>query len=221
MSAPRLPETLPLQTRLAPLGTVNVEARTIECTWTTGATVRRRRYTWDGPSVPFDEELVVSEEAIDLSRLRAGAPVLDSHATYSIEAQRAVVDDAWIVNGEGIARMQFPEAGIDEASDRLFALATPREGRKAIIRNISVGYAIDRVRVIQPEKSGEVERRIIERWTPFELSFVTVPADAGAQVRARDVRAFPVEIIGRAASSGHHAARARMGLRARSLGLAG
>jgi phage head maturation protease len=61
----------------------------------------------------------------------------------------------------------------------MFALVS-----EGIIRNVSVGYSIDEVRVVAPEKAGEVEKRIVTRWTPFEISFVTIPADAGAQTRA-------------------------------------
>ena len=32
---------LPLQTRLVPVTTINAEARTFDCVWTTGAQVRR------------------------------------------------------------------------------------------------------------------------------------------------------------------------------------
>lgn len=210
------PDALPLQTRLAPLGEINLEARTIECVWTTGATVRRRRYIgWD-TSVPFDEELLVSPEAIDLTRLLAGAPVLDSHATWSTDSQRGVVDAAWLEGGKGLATLRFPSLGTDAASDRLFEMANQR-----IIKNISVGYAINQVRVVPPKKEGEIERRIIERWTPYELSFVTVPADAGAQTRAVGERSFPVEILGRSAAGigAAAAARTRMQLRGRSAGL--
>lgn len=216
MSAPSPPAALPMQTRLAPLGAVNLDARTIDAVWTTGASVRRQRWSgWD-TMIPFDEELEVSAEAIDLSRMEAGAPVLDSHSTWSTDAIRAVVDKVWLAGGEGLATFRFPEAGTRAASDELFELA-----RQKIVRHVSVGYFINRVRVIEPQKAGEVERRIVERWTPYEVSFVTVPADAGAQVRAGDVRSFPVEIVGRAAPASGlvRAARARMGLRAASLGL--
>lgn len=215
MSAPRLPDALPLQTRLMPLGTVNAETRTVDVVWTTGATVRRHRWIgWD-TKIPFDEELVVSAEAIDLTRMQAGAPVLDSHYAYSLDALRAVVDKVWLAGGEGLATFRFPEAGTRKSSDELFELV-----RQGIVRNVSVGYAIDRVRVVPPKKEGEIERRIIERWTPYEVSFVTIPADAGAQTRAAETRSFPVEIVGRGPEpAAHLAARARMALRARSLGL--
>jgi phage head maturation protease len=63
-----------------------------------------------------------------------------------------------------------------------------------IIRNVSVGYSIDEVRVVEPTKKDEVEKRIATRWTPFEISFVTIPADAGAQVRASD-ETFPIAVV--------------------------
>ena len=211
------PSALPLQTRLAPLGSIDAQARTVEVIWTTGATVRRLRWSgWD-TVIPFDEELVVTDEAVDLARLKAGAPVLDSHNTYCLDAVRAVVDDAWIDTGKGYARLRFPSKGTDEKADRLFDLVEQR-----IIRNISVGYAIDAVRIVDPEKKGEVERRIIERWTPHELSFVSVPADADSQVRSADTRTFPVDIretVAAQASAAFAIAGARLRMHARAAGL--
>ena len=209
-----VPSALPMQTRLAPIGRVDVETRTIDVVWTTGATVRRVRWEgWD-TMVPFDEELVVSEDAIDFTRLQAGAPVLDNHCTYTTDAIRAVVDRAWLEGAplEGLATFRFPREGVRKASDELFDLA-----RDKIIRNVSVGYFINRVRVVEPEKRGDVERRVIERWQPYEISFVTVPADAGAQVRSADAPRAPIEIVG--LSSLPSAARSRMAMRARAAGL--
>ena len=175
-----LPAALPMQTRLAPVAdaAIDIERRTVDVTFTTGAAVRRRRWTgWDS-SVPFDEILTVSRDAIDMTRLNAGAPALDSHSAYSSRSQVGVIEKAWIENGEGRATIRFPSKGVDEAADRMFALVSEK-----IIRNVSVGYIIDRARVVESEKKGEVEKRIVERWTPMEISFVTIPADAGAQVR--------------------------------------
>lgn len=204
------PSALPMQTRLAEIGKVSAGARTIDVVWTTGATVRRLR--WDGwdTAVPFDEELVVSDAAIDFTRLQKGAPVLDSHNTASTDAVRAVVERVWLANGQGLATLRFPKEGIRKASDELFDLA-----REKIVCNISVGYFIQRVRVVEPERHGEIERRIIERWQPYELSFVTVPADAGAQVRTAAARAQRLEVVSdRVTCLG--AARARMRMRARA-----
>ncbi|WP_238258442.1 HK97 family phage prohead protease, partial [Methylobacterium gnaphalii] len=160
-------------------------------------------------------ELIVSDAAVDLTRLNAGAPVVDSHMTYSVRGQMAVVERAWIRGGEGHAEIRFPSLGTDPDADRLFELV-----RQKIVRNLSVGYTINRVRVVEPQKAGDVERRIVESWTPYELSFVTVPADAGAQARSAE-HSFPLEIVGRSAVGGSGAAGtlARMKMRARAAGL--
>ena len=171
-------EALPLQNRAAPVTTVDAEARTVEVVWTTGASVRRRRYTGWESYVDYDEILIVSRSAIDLSRLERGAPVLDSHASWGTRHQLAVVERAWIEDGKGLATLRFPARGIDEDIDRFFALVA--DGQR---RNISVGYSIDKVRVEAGEKKGDVEQWFVERWTPHELSFVTIPADIDAQVR--------------------------------------
>ncbi len=88
--------------------------------------------------VNYDEVLIVSEKAVDLSRLNAGAAVLDSHNAYTTQAQVAVVERAAIRDGEGIATIRFPKPGVDESADRLFVLVADR-----IVRNVSVGYSIE------------------------------------------------------------------------------
>lgn len=176
---------LPLQTRKAPLAASSVDAdrRTVTLTFTTGAAVRRRDY--EGP---FDEVLVVSKDALILDRLNAGAPVLDSHSAYSTTAQIAVVERAWIEGSEGRATVRFPRPGVDQAADRLFGLIEDR-----IIKNVSVGYRIHRMKVV-PGSREAVRQHVAEKWEPFEISFVTVPADIGAQVRSSD-KTFACEVI--------------------------
>jgi len=186
------PVALPMQLRRAPIlpASVNTEARSVDVVFTTGAAVRRRRWTgWD-TSVPFDEILEVSERAVDLTRLNAGAPALDSHSVWSSHSQVGVIERAWIEGKEGKATIRFPREGLDKAADRMFGLISD-----GIIRNVSVGYSIERVKVVEPAAKGEVEQRIVERWTPLEVSFVTVPADPRAQVRAADQASYPVEIV--------------------------
>ncbi|HVZ21417.1 MAG TPA: prohead protease/major capsid protein fusion protein, partial [Vicinamibacterales bacterium] len=113
---------------------------------------------------------------------------------WSTQSQVAVVERASIEDGKGIATVRFPQPGVDANADRLFALVADK-----IVRNVSVGYSIDKVRIEKSETAGEVEKWFVERWTPHELSFVTVPADPGAQVRAQETdRLFPFEVINRA-----------------------
>ena len=210
----KIPDSLPMQmqeVRLLPSG-IDIDTRTVNLTWTTGATVRRRRYVgWD-TVVPFDEVLVVSDKAIDLTRMNAGAPVLDSHSAWTTFSQVAVVERAWIEGGEGKATIRFPKSGIDERADRMFGLVSD-----GIIKNVSVGYSIDKIRVEEAQKKGDVEKVIVERWTPNEISFVTVPADPDAQVRSQ-ANTFPLVFEGKPTAHFASAARMRMAEAFRRLG---
>lgn len=192
------PSTLPIQTRAVAVDSsaVNIEARTVRVLFSTGAAVRRSRYVgWDGPAIPFDEVLVVSREAVILDRLNNGAPVLDSHQTWSVTSQVAVVERAWIegrgANAVAYAEMRFPQAGIDEEADKLF-----NKIADGIVRHVSCGYQLNEIEVLPAnEKKGTVEVRKVVRWTPYEISFVAAGADDKAQVRSNAESAYPVTII--------------------------
>jgi len=183
---------LPVQMRALPLTSVDKEARTVDVVFSTGASVMRARWE-DWTRIPYEETLVISAAAINMERLAAGGPVLDAHNSWSTQTQVAVVERAWIEGDKALARIRFPSEGTDELSDTLW-----RKVSEGIVRNISVGYSIDKVRIIDAEKRGDVEQWIVERWTPHEISFVPVPADPGAQVRgARSdggERSFPAVI---------------------------
>lgn len=144
---------------------INHEERTVEVVWTSGAKVERRGYI---------EELVVNSESVDLSRLNAGAPLLNSHRSGDLQDVVGVVDSAWLKNGKGYALVRFSERAKEIWQD-------VKEG---IIRNISVGYSIEEVEEIQNDESLIVRAT---KWTPFELSLVPVPADAAAQTRNAEV----------------------------------
>jgi hypothetical protein len=182
-------DALPMETRLAPIASVDAEARTIEVVWTTGAKVRRSGWRSEGRFL-YDESLVVTAAAIDLTRLNSGGPVLDSHDMYSTRSQVGVVERARVENGQGLALIRFAPAGLDPNIDALWGKIAA-----GIVRNLSCGYSRDEVAVTRSDKVGEVEQWSVTRWTPYELSFVTIPADAGAQTRsdAPAQRTFPVQ----------------------------
>jgi hypothetical protein len=140
--------------------------------FTTGADVVRKDY-WTGQR--WVERLDVSAEAIDLSRLTAGAPVLDTHSSYSLGDVVGVVERAWIDGGQGHATLRF--------SDREEVAAVVRDVASGILRNISVGYVVDQWQVTEASRDA-AEIRVAKRWTPYEISLVPIPADPGAQVRA-------------------------------------
>lgn len=165
------------QTRIATFvpSTIDEEQRTIEVIWTTGAAVIR--YDWvNGQPVPYKEVLEVSEKAIDLTRLNSGAPFIDMHNTYSLDKVIGVVERAWIKDGKGHAIIRIVKD--DEDIEKIW-----NKIKQGIIRNISVGYSVEKF----VEDTDEDGTRILTavKWTPLELSAVTVPADAGAGVRSQ------------------------------------
>ncbi|MEX2648153.1 MAG: prohead protease/major capsid protein fusion protein [Alphaproteobacteria bacterium] len=178
------PGEMEIQTRAAMVGTVDAEARTVEVVWTTGASVRRRRYDFRRDRVvEYDEILVVSAEAVDLSRLENGAPVLNTHGQYDLADVIGVVEKAWLAGGEGRATLRF--------SDREDVEPIFRDVEAGIIRNVSVGYQVRRVEITEAANGDPDEYRVVD-WLPMEISLVPIGADAAAGTRGAE-RIFPCE----------------------------
>jgi HK97 family phage prohead protease len=195
---------LPIETRAAPITAIDAEARTIEVTWTTGAKVDR--FDWMSGQ-RYVEELVVSDKAIRLDRLNAGGPVLDSHDVYGgLKSLLAVVERAWIEKGEGRAVVRFPKAEDNPEADKVFRLIGDK-----IIRSLSVGYRRIKIEV---DKGKDPQVWRVVDWEPFEISFVAVPADVGAQVRDGKAKMFRCEF--RASAPDQNEAR-RIRMRKRAL----
>lgn len=148
----------------------NEEKNTIEVTFTTGARVKRGGFFTE----PFIEELEVSEKAIDLSRLKAGAPFLRNHFR-SVEDVLGVSVDAAVVEGKrGVATVQLSTEEIDAP--------IVNKIKAGIIRNVSVGYSVQKFKELDPTKDGTRVFRAI-KWTPAEISAVAIGADPKSQVR--------------------------------------
>jgi hypothetical protein len=165
---------------------LDVEARTVEIVWTTGAKGLRR--TWDGD---YYEELEVSDVAVRLDRLNNGAPVLAAHDAYSLDSVNGVVERAWIDGNLGKAMIRF---ATDEKSDVVF-----QKVAGGILRKISVGYRVYRYEIIESVDEKIPTYRAVD-WEPLELSIVPIPFDDGASVRsvrADDAERFAVEILDR------------------------
>jgi hypothetical protein len=152
--------------------TLNLDARTIELTWTTGA--RGRRASWfDGD---WFEELDMSSDAVRLDRLNNGAALLNSHQSADLSNILGVVERAWIENGEGRARVRF--------SERAEVEPVFRDVASGIIRNVSVGYQVHRWSDPIRSADGQPPTYRALDWEPMELSLVGVPFDAKAQTRS-------------------------------------
>ena len=170
---------LPTQQRAATIApsTYNAQTRSVEVVWTTGARGRRFDF-WTGQA--YEEELVVSSEAVDLSRLNNGqAPVLNTHDAYELENVIGVVERAWIDGTEGRATVRL--------SDREDIAGLVRDIETGIIKNISVGYNVRKYEIIsaanRPDGGTLPLYRAVD-WQPAELSFVPIPFDAATGTRA-------------------------------------
>ncbi len=171
---------LPVQVRAATLepATFNEADNTVEIVWTQGATVRRFDY-WEGK--PYDEALDVTPEAVDMTRFDAGTvQVIDNHRLYGgVNAILGIAERGWIANGEGRATIRL--------SQRPEVAGIVADIRAGVIRAISFGYSVQQYAITpgaQRTDGGTVDLYRAVRWTPQEISFVTVPADAGAGTRS-------------------------------------
>lgn len=199
-SAPSAPNvnrgtpSMPVMNRAATLvpSTFNEADNTIDLVWTTGASVLR--YDWYNDT-QYDEELVVTPEAVDMSRFDAGVvQVIDNHRVYGgIASILGVAVRGSIEDGEGKATVRLsvrPEmAGI---------VADIKAG---VIRAISFGYRVTRYEIVPPNArtdGGKIPLYRAVTWQPYEISFVTVPADADASTRSAPPNGHPCEFITRA-----------------------
>lgn len=176
--------SLPLQSRLARIERPSQAAAsdTLEVIWSTGAQVRRYDW-WEGEE--FYESLDLA--GADLTRLNAGAPVLDSHAAMGLNSVIGVVERAWVDGQEGRAEIRL--------SQRPELAGLRADIAAGILRNVSIGYAIHEIERTPAQRKGEPDQVRVTRFEPLEISLVSVPADAGAQVRRDGAPAlFPVTV---------------------------
>lgn len=188
---------MPVQTRAAVLepSTYNEAANTIDCVWTNaGALVRR--YDWNRDTY-FDEELVVTSEAVDMSRFDAGVvQLIDNHRVYGgVDSIMGVATSGSIKNGQGLATLL-----LSTRSEMAGKVADIKAG---VIRSISFGYLVRRYEIVPAvdrTDGGAVPLYRAVAWQPYEISFVTVPADPNASTRAQPADGHPCEFITRAPS---------------------
>lgn len=152
---------------------LDVEARTVQVVWSTGATVKR----WSWNEGEYLEALDMSVSAVDLGRLNAGASFCDNHRQASMENRLGAVlpGSACVTGGEGVATilLSTSRAGEQVLSDLRAGLPLP----------VSVGYRVSAYEKTEADCEG-LATYTATRWEPLELSAVLVPADPGAQARS-------------------------------------
>ncbi len=142
--------------------TVNESERTVDVIAATAAGVPRR----DARGA-FIERLDIA--SVDPQAL-IGAPVLNSHRRGDLADILGVVVAAWREGDKLMARLKIE-------SDALWARI-----KAGVVRNVSVGYEVTRFTESRDPQTGA---RVLTaaQWTPREVSFVPVPADAAATTR--------------------------------------
>ncbi len=192
-------QAMPLETRLAPLNSFDAKTRTATVVVSAGAPVRRRDWMRDRY---YMEELVISRDAINMARLNgSGCSVLNNHDQWSgLDAVLGRADNGRIEDKQLVADVRFSQR--DEVAGLI------RDIGDGIIKDVSVGYTRDQIEMIPPDASQSARDGVwtyrVTKWTPMEVSFVTVPADPDAGMRnvngelvnaaGKVVRAFNCEV---------------------------
>ena len=118
--------------------------------------------------------------AVDLSRLNTVGVVLFNHDTDAVLGK---VIRAWVENNRGMAEIEFDS---DADAEKIFGKV-----KAGTLKTTSVRYAVD---AWEEVKAGAVSAdgrftgpcQIARKWTPLEISVVSVPADATVGVGRSD-----------------------------------
>jgi HK97 family phage major capsid protein/HK97 family phage prohead protease len=135
---------------------IDEETRTVEFSFSSEAPVER----W------FGKEILSHETgAADLSRLNDGANLLFNH---DWDVPVGVIEKAWIApDKRGYVQVRFSK---NAKASEIFS-----DVKDGVLRNVSFGYQIND---LKREVEGDgTETYIAQKWLPFEVSIVTVPAD--------------------------------------------
>gem|GEM_PF-656834 len=107
-----------------------------------------------------------SSEEINLERFNDGANVLYNH---KLDDYIGVIEKAWTEDKKLYCQCRF--------STHELAVKIVADINAGILRNVSIGYAIEKM-VLEEEKKDQANTFRVTKWTPYEFSIVTVPADA-------------------------------------------
>lgn len=121
---------------------------------------------WFGPEI-----LDHGEGAVNLKRLSAIGCVLFNHNRDAVIGK---VVKAWVENGRGKAQIRFDE---DEQSEIIY-----QKVKSGTLKGVSVGYKVDNWESVAAGKKSTDGRfkgpcEVAKRWSPFEISIVSIPAD--------------------------------------------
>lgn len=150
---------------------VDADARTAKVHFYTGAVVDRFNF-WRGEK--YRLQLSLDPKHVDLSRLNSGrAPFLDGHMSFGVRSTLGVIQKAWLASDGGFAEIRFSER--DDVTP-IF-----EDVKAGVLRNVSVGTAINELKDITP-KGEKIRTMLAVDWAPDEISLVPIGADPDAQI---------------------------------------
>lgn len=142
-------------------------ARTVEAVLSAGTAVRRYYFT---------EELVISDEAIDLGRVEQGLVcLLDAHNAREANAVLGRVSNVRIENGALIGTLHFGDTERARAVEGMVS--------RGELKGVSIGYKVTKWEIVRTDDDKHETWRAAA-WELLEVSLVPVPADANAGVRS-------------------------------------
>lgn len=120
------------------------------------------------------------QDAVDLSRLNTVGVVLFNHDTDNVVGK---VIRAWVENNRGMAEIEFDT---DDDAEKIFGKV-----KAGTLKTTSVRYCVDAWEEVAAGKTSTDGRftgpcQIARKWTPMEVSIVSVPADATVGVGRSD-----------------------------------
>lgn len=140
---------------------IDVEARTVEIAWASEIPYQR----WYGMEI-----LDCTPSSVRLGRLADGAALLFNH---DMDELIGVVESVQV----GVDRVCRAKVRFDTSEEAELRFQQVRNG---VLRHVSVGYMVHRMRLEKEEENVSTYR--IDDWEPYELSMVTVPADPSVGV---------------------------------------
>lgn len=125
--------------------------------------------------------------AADLTRLNGGAQVLFNH---DMDSYVGVVERAWIGDDKrGYCSIRFSDSEKNELAAKVRA-----DVEAKILKNVSFGYEIREMKLTREDADGGDEYTATN-WAPYEISFVTIPADPSIGVgRSMDEQEQAIEV---------------------------
>ena len=119
-----------------------------------------------------NEILDHGDGACDLSRLNEIGVVLFNHDRDKVIGK---IENAWVEDNRGKAKIKF-----DSDNDAKVIMEKVENGT---LKGVSVGYVIDNYEIVEKGKTSTDGRfegpcYIARKWTPLEISIVSIPADS-------------------------------------------